>query len=291
MTLLLPRQTNPHGSFTHPSNPRKSFALGSTQNITYSTNLSSYTIALWQEGPNGGTAELGPIVVYKLEKSPVQTSFLWEVQLYNFKLAKSDVFFFWLHNGTDAALQGVLPAATIPSSYFEINEGDSVTTTTNDASKSTSTTPPSASNTDGGAGTPLTTGGAVTAESGGGGGGGTNVVAVGVGVGVGVLVLVGLIALAIMWWLWKKTTVLDGIKKRVGSGKGDGSAEMGPNANKMFQYPSAGYPSAGYNELDQNRYAELSVAPVAAEMGAATNRPNDTRAGWPRAGWPRAELS
>ena len=61
---LLPRQANPSGFFDNPgAGPRKSWAIETTQNITYSTVFSSYTIALWQQNSGGGGAELGPIVL------------------------------------------------------------------------------------------------------------------------------------------------------------------------------------------------------------------------------------
>lgn len=184
--------------------------------------------------------------------------------MYGFDLAQSDEFFFWIFNGTDAAAQGIVPAPSVSSAYFTIKKADLSTTTTSKAattaSKTASTTATRAS-TSGGAGTP--TGDASIAATGG-DGGGVNVVAVGVGVGVGVLVLVGLVALGVWWWLWKKTAVLDGLKKKTASAR-EGPAEMdsGPPAqdtNKTFMYPS------GY-ELRLNHAAELSVGPAAVEMG------------------------
>lgn len=162
--------------------------------------------------------------------------------------------------------------------------------TTTASGTSITTTATKASNNDGATCTSSATGGASVpaAATGSGGGGGVNVVAVCVGVGVGVLVLAGLVALAVWWWLWKKTTVLDGLKRRAGSGKGDGPAEMdsspqAPDTNKTFTYPVA-----GYNELGVNRVAELSVASVAVEMGAVTGTigPKETTAELPRAELP-----
>ena len=67
MAALLPRQTNPSGSFLNPgAGPRQSWALGTTQNITYTTVFSSYTIALWQQYSSGGGANLGPILLCTL---------------------------------------------------------------------------------------------------------------------------------------------------------------------------------------------------------------------------------
>lgn len=64
MAALLSRQSNPSGSFSNPgAGPRQSWALDTTQNITYSTVFSSYTIALWQQFSSGGGANLGPILL------------------------------------------------------------------------------------------------------------------------------------------------------------------------------------------------------------------------------------
>lgn len=187
--------------------------------------------------------------------------------MYGFDLAQSDEFFFWIFNGTDAAAQGIVPAPSVSSAYFTIKKADFTTTTTSrpatTASKTVSTTTTRTSN-GGGTGTPSTTGDASVAAAGGGDGSGVNVVAVGVGVGVGVLVLVGLVALGVWWWLWKKTAVLDGLKKKNASAR-EGPAEMdssppAPETNKTFMYPS------GY-ELRLNHAAELSVGPAAVEMG------------------------
>lgn len=157
-----------------------------------------------------------------------------------------------------------MPAPSVSSAYFTIKKADLTTTTTSKAattaSKTASTPATTASKGNGETGTPSTTGGASVAAS----GGGVNVVAVGVGVGIGVLVLVGLVALGVWWWLWKKTAVLDGLKKKTASVR-EGPAEMdsgpaAPNTNKTFMYPS------GY-ELRMNHAAELSVGPAAVEMG------------------------
>lgn len=75
MTALLSRQSNPSGSFLTPgAGPRQSWALDTTQNITYSTVFSSYTIALWQQFSSGGGANLGPILLGTLPIFPTSSS-------------------------------------------------------------------------------------------------------------------------------------------------------------------------------------------------------------------------
>jgi hypothetical protein len=178
-----------------------------------------------------------------------------------------------------------VPAPSVSSAYFTIEESDLISTTsdtsTTTASKTASTTATRASN-GGGTGTLLTTGDASVAATGGGDGSGVNVVAVGVGVGVGVLVLAGLVALAVWWWLWKKTAVLDGLKKRAGPERED-RAEMdsgppAPDMDKTFMYPT------GY-EPGLNHAAELSVGPAAVEMEATNTGGSGTMAELPSDGF------
>lgn len=49
--------------FTNPDPIiRSTFHIGDRQTIRYNTTFTKYTIALWQQAPQGGAAKLGPIL-------------------------------------------------------------------------------------------------------------------------------------------------------------------------------------------------------------------------------------
>lgn len=52
--------------FTNPPDIiRGTFHLGDRETIKYDTSFNNYTIALWQQAPQGGAAKLGPILFGK----------------------------------------------------------------------------------------------------------------------------------------------------------------------------------------------------------------------------------
>ncbi|KAK4137118.1 hypothetical protein BT67DRAFT_95508 [Trichocladium antarcticum] len=104
--------------FITPITKRQLWRVGDVQTITYNTKFTNYTIALWQQAMAGGSATLGPIV-FKTTDGPVR-EFDWQVQLYKFDLASSNIFFFWLKEGA-ASAQGK-NGPNMSSAYFNMTD-------------------------------------------------------------------------------------------------------------------------------------------------------------------------
>ncbi|EFY86925.1 hypothetical protein J3458_005801 [Metarhizium acridum] len=108
---------------------------GDKVNVSYTTDLKNYTIALWQRAENGNRPKLGSIV-YATTDGP-SSSFTWTVQTYNLDLGASRTFFFWLFEG-GASHQGN-DLHQISSSYFNVT--DKGATSSVSAAESASTAP------------------------------------------------------------------------------------------------------------------------------------------------------
>lgn len=174
----------------------------------------------------------------------VRDSFSWEVQLYDFDLSVSNVFFFWLFNGSSSN-QGDTSIADLSSAYFNISSDDppssstsasSSTTTTSGSSTATAsatTTADADSATD--ASTTATTtsaaGSASSSSSGssgdGGGGGISTGAGIGIGVGVGVAGFSAVACAALVVWY----------KRRKGK-----SGARAPAFNELHELPPGGDP-------------------------------------------------
>ncbi|KAK5988725.1 hypothetical protein PT974_10214 [Cladobotryum mycophilum] len=115
LAVILPFVT---GRFTNPPEIiRGTFRLGDRQTIKYDTTFTNYTIALWQQAPEGGAAKLGPIL-FETNNGPGST-FDWLVQAYDFNIDDSPTFFMWLFLG-GSANQGNGSIPNMVSSYFTI---------------------------------------------------------------------------------------------------------------------------------------------------------------------------
>ncbi|KAI0851834.1 hypothetical protein F5Y00DRAFT_229370 [Daldinia vernicosa] len=119
------------------------WTLGEIQTIKYTTTYSNYTIDLWQESRDGGSATAGPSIFQT--RSGAVTQFDWSVQAFEFDLSDFDVFFLWL-----SPLQSDDPnPLSVTSRYFNITRAPASTTTSSSstsASGSSSTiSPPSSS--------------------------------------------------------------------------------------------------------------------------------------------------
>ncbi|KAL2147652.1 hypothetical protein VTI28DRAFT_8106 [Corynascus sepedonium] len=126
--------------FFQPAGEGEVWHVGERKTIRYSTTLTNYSIALWQQSiDEPETATLGPILV-RVPDGP-QTEFTWEVQLYNFNYTKSNVFYFWLKPGAGSD-QGDFSTndISISTPYFNITKEPAPHTTTNPSSSR----PPSA---------------------------------------------------------------------------------------------------------------------------------------------------
>lgn len=193
--------------------------VGQTREVVYDISdidgLENYTIALWQQSIIGGGATLGP-VVNSTTLPDVRDSFNWTVQLYDFDLSISNVFFFWLFNGS-ADSQGDTSVRDVSSAYFNISSEDlsissttstSSSTTSESTSSATSLTAVSATTASAQATASSVTGASDTSSSGSDtsrGGGISTGAGIGIGVGVG---LVGVSALAcaglVVWYKRRK---------------------------------------------------------------------------------------
>ncbi|KAI3328202.1 hypothetical protein F4824DRAFT_484375 [Ustulina deusta] len=105
--------------------------LGSTQIVAFTTPWEEYRLELWQQSPAGGSASVSSQFVYnQTDGNQLPQSFLWTVQTYEFQLANSPVFFFWLFNNADSTLQQ-------SSAYFNITIGDTSSPSASPSSQST----------------------------------------------------------------------------------------------------------------------------------------------------------
>ncbi|KFA46093.1 hypothetical protein S40293_07755 [Stachybotrys chartarum IBT 40293] len=101
--------------FFNPPQRNGVFHVGEIETIRYHTTFDEYVLAIWQEVQGGGAAILGP-VVYETTKGP-SASFEWVVQTYDFDLEGSNLFFFWIFQGTSALVD---PGEDVISGYFNI---------------------------------------------------------------------------------------------------------------------------------------------------------------------------
>lgn len=202
--------------FTNPDPIiRSTFHVGESQTIRYNTTFTKYTIALWQQAPQGGAAKLGPIlyrmftphcpssvllstfsdnVALETTNGP-QTNFDWLVQAYDFNIDDSNIFFFWLFEG-DSSAQGNGSLPNSVSSYFVIAKA--VTTSSALPSSTTSAFTSLTSSTT----VSTTTSAQASRETSSGSGGLSTGASVGIGVGVGLGVVI--IAAAVAFIFWKR---------------------------------------------------------------------------------------
>lgn len=75
-----------------------------------------------------------------------QSSFTWTVNLYEFDVDWSNVFFFWIFNGSESD-QGNMDVPNVSSAYFNITADDPPTVSSSTSSSTTSTTSSSTSKT------------------------------------------------------------------------------------------------------------------------------------------------
>ncbi|KAI0817245.1 hypothetical protein GGR55DRAFT_619560 [Xylaria sp. FL0064] len=114
------------GQFFNPPNADEAldfsanlvYPLGTTQTIKFTTIYQNYAINLWQQIQGERAATRGPSI-FSTEDGAV-TQFDWQVQLYQFDLSASNVFFLWL---TSNSLNddGSDPMS-VTSHYFNISD-------------------------------------------------------------------------------------------------------------------------------------------------------------------------
>ncbi|EFZ01882.1 Ser-Thr-rich, GPI-anchored family protein [Metarhizium robertsii] len=131
-TTILPLATC---QFTSPA-AGAVLSAGDKVNVSYTTDLKNYTIALWQRAEEGGRPRLGS-VVYAATDGP-SSSFTWTVQTYALDLAASPTFFFWLFEGGPSR-QGSDPHQ-LSSGYFNVTDKSASSPVSVSAAESASTT-------------------------------------------------------------------------------------------------------------------------------------------------------
>ncbi|KAI3394659.1 hypothetical protein diail_2469 [Diaporthe ilicicola] len=164
--------TSPNYVVSYGSGQYESNALwyvGQTKEVVYDISdidgLNTYTVALWQQSVAGGGATLGPVVnsesntISKVRYASwanqithtdtslpdVRSSFTWTVELYDFDVSLSNVFFFWIFNGS-ALNQGDINVPNVSSAYFNITTDDPPGVSSSTSSATTSRTTPMTSN-------------------------------------------------------------------------------------------------------------------------------------------------
>lgn len=163
--FFVPPEPGPNQDYTENSR----YVIGETRRIKFTTTFRDYTINLWQQSLTQSAATKGPAIfsvsrltscfpiINQLLTLPQKgvpdgavTEFDWLVQLYQFDLSDSNVFFLWLNSSSDSSL-------LFSSHYFNITDQTSTSSTptpsSSTASKSSltltrpSTTSPSPSST------------------------------------------------------------------------------------------------------------------------------------------------
>ncbi|KAK9445439.1 hypothetical protein VB005_00550 [Metarhizium brunneum] len=129
-------------------------SAGDKVNVSYTTDLKNYTIALWQRAEGGGRPRLGS-VVYAAADGP-SSSFTWTVQTYALDLAASPTFFFWLFEGGPSR-QGSDPHQ-LSSGYFNVTDKSASSPVSVSAAESASTTAAAAAPAESAPGDPLSVG-------------------------------------------------------------------------------------------------------------------------------------
>ncbi|KAI1467701.1 uncharacterized protein F4812DRAFT_405803 [Daldinia caldariorum] len=134
LLLVLTIASFAFAQFLNPHPVQATWKIGEIQNINFKTAYTTFSIALWQQGPDGSSATLGPIVFQTVNNAATQ--FTWLVQAYDFDLAVSNVFFFWMFDG-DPSLQGNQQIPQMSSAFFTISNETMDSTTTETSPSST----------------------------------------------------------------------------------------------------------------------------------------------------------
>ncbi|KAI1099767.1 hypothetical protein F4804DRAFT_349115 [Jackrogersella minutella] len=117
--LIIVIATTVLAQFSNPPAERVMWRIGEVQTIEFKTTFTEFSIALWQEVPEGGSANLGPVVFETTNNAAAK--FDWIVQQYDFNLTNSNVFFFWMFEGA-SSLQGNQSSPRMSSPYFNVTD-------------------------------------------------------------------------------------------------------------------------------------------------------------------------
>ncbi|KAI1304512.1 hypothetical protein F5Y03DRAFT_357612 [Xylaria venustula] len=103
---------------THDYSTNLVYSLGTTQTIKFTTTYRNYAINIWQQTRGEDAATRGPSI-FSTEDGAV-TQFDWQVQLYQFDLSASNIFFLWLTSNSPNE-DGSDPVS-VTSHYFNISD-------------------------------------------------------------------------------------------------------------------------------------------------------------------------
>ncbi|KEZ40828.1 hypothetical protein SAPIO_CDS8023 [Scedosporium apiospermum] len=129
-----------NGIFSHPPKSGPSLfyldnivlTLGDTEELKWSTGMTSYTLTLWQQFLNGGARGDATAILKKEGGDPEPGGTTWKVQTYGFDLDDSPIFFFGI--GFDGS-----GGSGFTSHYFNITrERPSSTSSSSTSTSSTS---------------------------------------------------------------------------------------------------------------------------------------------------------
>lgn len=166
------------GNASDPWGADPVWPLGSEQKITWYTTFSEYVVLLWQELPNGASAQYSATpLLNKTAEDREQGELKWNVTTYELNLDLDQVFYLTLGNGAS-------DPNTLHSGYFNISRAlkASGSTTSSTPKSTSSSSSENASNDDSGASSATKIG-------------------LGVGLGVGIPLLLALLAFI---WFFKR---------------------------------------------------------------------------------------
>ncbi|KAI1374627.1 hypothetical protein F4677DRAFT_425620 [Hypoxylon crocopeplum] len=133
-SIQVGRFFNPPNALAEPTlnfSTNPVWRVGGVETIKFTTVYSNYTISLWQQNLDGGSASLGPSIFQT--QSGAVTQFDWSVQLFGFDLETSNIFFLWLtplETSEDDPL-------SVTSRYFNITADAASSTSSSISSSST----------------------------------------------------------------------------------------------------------------------------------------------------------
>ncbi|KAL7626955.1 hypothetical protein AAE478_003730 [Parahypoxylon ruwenzoriense] len=138
-SLAVGRFFNPPNALAKPSlnfSTNPVWTIGAVETIKFTTVYSNYTINLWQQHQNGASATIGP-TIFQTEFGAV-TQFDWSVQVFEFDLRTSNVFFLWLESLVEG--DGDDEPLSVTSHFFNITADSVNSNVSSSASSSTVTT-------------------------------------------------------------------------------------------------------------------------------------------------------
>ncbi|KAK7755698.1 hypothetical protein SLS62_002309 [Diatrype stigma] len=260
--FINPSYTTPYGPGAYQNT--RVWRVGEVHEVRFNPEgiqaYNGYTLALWQKGIHGGDT-LGPILDRSDTIPTSEIAFNWTVDLADFHLEWSNVYYMWLWDGDN---QGNMDFPQVSSAYFNITDGTdefapsstSSAVTTSFTSVSSAPPPSVAPTTTSSEAETPTTEAASSSSSGGsssdGGGGSLSTgagIGIGLGVGAGVLGVSGVVC---TWLLVRHR------RKRQQDG-----AVFENNRSASMMVPMQGYNGSGGGTSDGGQaYSDTGYIPA-----------------------------